>query len=185
MRNLWFLVYRRLMIERRSPPPEFGLNGAVLNTPSMGERLRAEYRGEKVLPAPMRRTRSSALLFCLAVLGVLTLRTQANAPFLLPLLFAAAFYLADFLRSVWSDVRGRREAAAWAITGPLGLVITLLIASWAIAPVQPFWARIVISLIACGYGVRQFWRVGRFEGWLWFAVLAPTAGLLMWATWSS
>jgi len=100
------------------PPPEFGPNGAVLNTPTLGERLRREYLGQPVPPLPGVREHWAlrafhTVMFC-AVVHYLT----REAPLWtgLPLML---FAVAGFVRRFWPE--GPRERVIWFIPGVLSL----------------------------------------------------------------
>jgi len=91
-----------------NPPPEFGPNGAVLNNPQMGDRLRADYLGQplppEIRPPPGKWDRMSHRLMPLLMAAYVFATSWWWMPF--PKLQAAAagllaFSAAHFLRAFW------------------------------------------------------------------------------------
>ena len=52
----------------KSQSPEFGVNGAVLNAPTMSDEMRAEYLGLSESPRPQELSALSKLIFTVSIL---------------------------------------------------------------------------------------------------------------------
>ncbi len=168
------------------PPPEFGPNGAVMNNPAMGERLRAEYRGEEVplserQPETLRgRLIASGGRLLLASFWLFIAWRNGWVEFLPLAGFCMLMSAGVVVRSFWP--MGPREKSIWERVFQIGALAALLIAIWWLAPLDPFWMRMTASGLFTAYVLRSFWRFGRIEVWVWAAVQLVGAGFIVWAS---
>lgn len=167
------------------PSPEFGPNGAVMNNPAMGDRLRAEYRDEDV-PRHLRRPEtlrgrliaSGGRLFLVASWSFLVLRNERTV--FLPLAgFVTFMAAANVIRSIWP--MGPLEKSLWEAALRLGALAGFLAGTWWLAPIEPVWIRTVASVLLTACVLRSFWKFGRVGGWLWGAAAIAGIGLVVWA----
>lgn len=155
-------------------PPVFGPNGAVLNSPALGERLRADYSGAPLPPEPRppetlwSRVWYRGLWLLLAVFSFFQLqRIGTQADQVLSGIVLGLVALA-FLRSFWT--MGPREARVWSWLSA-GLMLGLFAAwIWFLSPGTPLWARLAISAAILTFLIRIRWGppCREIEAMLWF-----------------
>lgn len=107
-----FSRHDNLPFMEKQPAPEFGPNGAVLNSPTMGDRLRRKYQGERFPPGPrVPEHWVWRLITVVMICAVLLLVADQGPPWvrLVPALFVAARYVREF----WP--MGKAEWIIWFI----------------------------------------------------------------------
>lgn len=155
-------------------PPVFGPNGAVLNSPALGERLRADYSGAPLPPTPpppetlwSRVWDRGSWLLLAAFSFLLLLRIGAPADQILSGSVLGLVALA-FLRGFWP--MGPREVRVWSWLSA-GLMLGLFTAwIWFLSPGTPLWARLAVSAAILTFLVRIRWGppCRETEAMLWF-----------------